>query len=145
MANEATITSTVRITRNGVLIYSPQPRTFRADVDEGTGPTPGELLVDPAGQDVIFTDVTTPGLCRMHNRENPSSPNSPYVMVGIHDGLSFFPLLELLPGEFYPLRLCRHLGDEFTGTGTGTPSDQNTLHLKTPTGTARVNVDIFGK
>lgn len=145
MANEATITETIRIKRNGITIYSPQPRTFQADVTEETGPVPGELFVDSSGIDVDLSMITTPGLARFHNREDPDSPNSPYVMIGIHDGLVFHPLMELLPGEFDRTRLYRHLGMEFTGTGTGTPGDRNSLHVKTPTGSARVLVEIFGK
>lgn len=140
MANEANIQANLRIRKDNIT-YSSNPGSFRADVDEGTGPVPGELVVTAAGKDVDLSGITTPGLCRMQNRSATE-----FVTVGIHDGASFFPMLELLPGESYIMRLYRDLGVEFTGTGTGTPSDVNTLHLKvTGSTSARVLVEVFGK
>lgn len=140
MASEATVGCGLQI-RVGSIEYRALPSQFRADVAEGTGPVPGELTVTYAGKDVDLSGITTPGLCRIQNRSTTE-----YVLVGVHDGASFFPLLELLPGESYVMRLTRHLGDEFTGTGTGTPSDVNVLHLKvTGSTSARVLVEVFGK
>lgn len=140
MANEANIQSSLRIRKDNIS-YSSEPSSFRADVGEGTGPVPGELIVTHAGEDVDLSSITTPGLCRVQNRSTTE-----FVLLGIHDGSNFFPMLELLPGESYVMRLYRELGVEFTGTGTGTPSDINNLHLKvTGSTTARVLVEVFGK
>lgn len=139
MANEATIGCSLRI-RSGNINYTSAPSTFRADVSESTGPTPGEISVGQYGVNVSLTNITTPGLCRIQNRSDTWP-----VLVGIHDGLIFFPLMEILPTECYVIRLWRHLGDELTGTGTGTPSDDNRFHLKSVGGTARVCVEVFGK
>jgi hypothetical protein len=43
------------------------------------------------------------------------------VIVGIWDGTEFYPMMDLLPGEFYLIRLSRYLGRSFdNGVGTGT-------------------------
>lgn len=139
MSNEATVRSSLRI-RSGKKDYRSYPESFRADVSELTGPTPGEILVTTIGRDVDLTELETPGLCRIQNLDDTE-----YVLVGIDDGASFFPLMEILPGESYVIRLYRQLGYEFTGTGTGTPSDVNMLHIKTVHGEARVLVEAFGK
>lgn len=140
MANEATVGCGLSI-RVDNINYRSYPTQFKADVDEATGPTPGELVVTNAGKNVDLSSITTPGLCRIQNRSTTE-----FVLVGIYDGASFFPLMELLPGEAYVIRLYRDLGAEFTGTGTGTPADINTLQLKVTGATsARVLVEVFGR
>lgn len=140
MANEARVSSSMRIQKDNIR-YTAEPQAFTASVDEGTGPVPGELLVTSGGKNVDLSSIVTPGLCRIQNRSDTE-----YVLFGIHDGSNFFPMLELLPGESYVMRLYREIGVEFTGTGTGTPSDVNQLHLKvTGSTSARVLVEVFGK
>jgi hypothetical protein len=139
MANEARLNVGLSISKSNI-DYKSQPSSFRADVSLSEGPTPGEILVDQYGRDVDLSELTTPGLCVIQNRSTTY-----YVIVGIYDGVSFFPMLELLPGESFPLRLYRFLGTEFTGTGTGSPASSNRLHVVAVGGSARVLIDAFGK
>lgn len=120
MSNEARIQSSLQIKVDNV-DYQSRPTAFQADVSVGRGPTPGTVLVDSSTATAISLSVlTTPGLCKIHNLSETG-----YVVVGIHDGTSFFPCMEFLAGECFVFRLPRHLGDEFVGSGT--PSDVNTL------------------
>lgn len=139
MAREARVSCGLTIRKDNI-DFRAYPASFTADVSEASGPTPGEFEVGPYGKAVDLSSITTPGLCWIQNRSSTFS-----IIVGIHDGASFFPLLEFLPGEAFPMRLWRHLGEEFTGTGTGTPSDVNRLWISAIGGTARVFVGAFGK
>lgn len=135
----------VRIPSTGT-DYRSYPTQFTADVDEGTGPVPGEVLVGPHGLDIDLSLLTTPGLCRIQNRALTG-----YILVGINNGTRFYPMLELLPGESYVMRLYRSLGSDFIGSGTGTPTEINQLHIRAhgeteaEVATARVLVEVFGK
>lgn len=118
MANEATITNQLSI-RVGKIEYLSQPVTFRADVAGEHGPTPGAVLIATTGTEIDLSQLTQPGLCRLQNLDDTN-----VVEVGIVDPqLSpsiFFPMIELLAGESYVVRLSRALKKEFgTGTGTG--------------------------
>ncbi len=144
MANEATVSCGMRI-KIGNTDWRAYPTQFKADVSEESGPSPGDIIVDRNGRNIDLSEIGVPGLCWIQNRSDTY-----YILVGIQvplspSGVDFFPLLELLPGEAFPLRLYRFLGTEFTGTGTGTPSDVNQLHIKSIGGTSRVFVGACGK
>jgi hypothetical protein len=137
MANEATIQTTLSI-RTGSLSYQSQPSSFRADVAGTKGPTPGAIAVAIAGTDVAFSELTTPALCRLQNLDETN-----FVEYGIWDGIQFYPLGELLPGESYVIRLSRNLTEEY-GTGTGTTgAAANTFRLKADTAACVVLVEAF--
>lgn len=112
MANEATVTSSLQITK-GNLKYASTPKDFRATVTGSKGPTPGAITVALAGTKVSLAQLTTPGLCRIANIDSTN-----YLIYGIFDGVEFYPLGEVLPGEFYVIRLSRYLGRSI---GTGVP------------------------
>ena len=135
MANEATVRSSLQI-KVGNLTYQSQPTAFLADVSSANGPTPGVVAATTTGVNVSLSALTTPGLCRVMNLDSTN-----YVILGVYDGASFFPLMELLPGESYVFRLYRNFGDEFVGTGT--PSDVNTLRVMGVGGTCNVLVEAF--
>lgn len=137
MANEATVGSSLQI-KVGSLDYQARPTAFKADVSTGRGPTPGVLLVATTGTNVSFAQLSYPGLCRIQNLDSTN-----YVILGIYDGASFHPLLELLPGETYVVRLYRYLGSEFVGTGTN--ADVNNLRLMAIGAACRVLVEAFEK
>ena len=140
MANEAVVRTSLQI-KDGTLFYQSQPTAFVADVSTGLGPTPGLVTVPVTGVSVSLAALTTPGFAFIQNLDATN-----FIMVGVYDGTSFFPLLELLPGECYVVRLCRHLGDEFVGTGT--PADANALRLMAdPLGGAScyARVEVFEK
>jgi len=105
MADEIRIQSTLTIEK-GNLNYSSRPTLFQADVSAAapTGPSPGSLLAATAGTDVSLTQLTTPGVCRISNLDTDN-----FVEYGIWDSSTFHELGEILPGEFYVLRLSRNM------------------------------------
>ncbi len=139
MVNEASIRSSLQITK-GKIEYRSSPTQFSADVTGSKGPSPGAVDISTAGTDIDFSELTTPGLCRIQNQD-PTN----YVTYGIWDpeNNTFFPLGELLPGETYPLRLSRLLQEEL-GTGSGTSgADTNRLRFKADTASVVVLVEAF--
>ncbi len=144
MANEATITSSL-VLKKGNVEYRSAPSSFKSDVTLEAGPSPGKITATIAGVDVDLTEVTSlGGLCRIQNQDTVTSSVN-FLQVGMWDGVSFYPMLELLQGETYIYRIARNLGQEF-GTGTGTTgSPINTLRLKTFNASIAVLVEIFNK
>lgn len=146
MANEATINLSMNIrkvddTTDLVLLdYRSQPSSFQADVTGTKGPTPGSISVSIAGTDVDFSQLTTPGLCRLMNQD-PTN----FVEYGIREPGTgtFYPLGEILPGETYIIRLSRNLQEEYIGTGTGTSAPTNFFHLKANVAACNVLVEAF--
>jgi hypothetical protein len=143
MANEITVNCALNITA-GNLKFRSQPTSFRADITAGAmGPSPGAFTAALAGTHVDFSALTTPGMCVIRNFDTAN-----YVMVGIHDGTEFYPLLELLPGEAYALRLSRYIGRS-VGTGVaGTAAYDGgtyTLMVKSTVAPCKVSVEAFDK
>jgi len=137
MANEATIRASLTIV-NGNLNYRSFPSEFKADVAGTLGPTPGAFSATLAGVDVDFSELTTPGLCRIANLDSTN-----FVEVGIWDGVSFYPFMDILAGEWWVYRIAASLTDEF-GTGTGTTGPAiNTLRIKADTAACNVVVEAF--
>lgn len=141
MANEALISVALTIdkrssNRQNQLINFPMKASFRSDVDGVKGPVPGALLVPLAGIDIDVSELTTPGLCWLQHQgladfsDPGTDPSIYYIDVGIKDVLSgrFLPLLELHPGDAWPVRLTRNLLEAYNSTGTGTGPANNTLH-----------------
>ena len=139
MSNEAQIRSSLSIVSDN-LTYRSQPTAYNADVAGSKGPVPGAIAVSTVGTDVDFSELTTPALCKIQNLDDTN-----FVEYGIWDpeGSTFYPLGELLPGEFSVLRLSRNLQQEF-GTGTGTTgADTNRLRFRADTATLQVSVEAF--
>ena len=139
MADEASIRASLQII-SGKLEYRSQPTVFTADVAGAKGPVPGALAASTAGTDVDFGELTTPNLCRIMNLDATN-----FIEYGIWDpeGSTFYPLGELLAGEFTVLRLSRNLQEEY-GTGTGTTgANTNRLRLKADTAACNVLVEAF--
>lgn len=141
MANEITVNISLQV-KSGNLNYRSQPTVFRADMDGVKGPTPGSITVPVTGVSVSFSELTTPGFCRLQNLDETN-----YVEYGILDTLGsvFYPLGELLPGEIAIIRLSRNLGESYPTTGTGTSASVNQLHFKANTDSVNVNVEAFEK
>jgi len=145
MANEATLHISMEISNivcgslSG-LNYRSSPVSFVADVAGQSGPLPGEFTATVAGTDVDLSLVTNPRLCRIENLDETN-----FVTFGIWDitATTFFPVGELLPGEFYIIRLSRMLTEEISGTGTGTTGLGNSLRVKADTASCQVNVEVF--
>jgi hypothetical protein len=147
MAKEIRVTSGLTIYKRGTtdtsLVlqqYQAQPSSFSADMDGTKGPIPGSFSVGIGGKIVDLSELGTPGVCRISNMDETN-----YVTVGIWDpGIDvYYPMLELLPGESYVMRLYRHIQEEYTGTGTGTTGPGNYLFMKADTDTVAVKVEAF--
>lgn len=139
MANEATIRSSLQI-RSGHLNYQSQPVAFQADVAGAKGPVPGAVQVDTIGTDIYFSELDTPGLCRIQNLDTTN-----YVEWGIYDTVTgrFSPVGELLPGETFVFRLSRNFAEQYTGSGTGTTGAENYLRFKANQASCNVLVEAF--
>jgi len=136
MAREATVQTQLRV-RIGNINYVSNPSNFQATVTGINGPCPGAFAATLEGTDVNFSELTQPGLGIIKNIDSTN-----FVTVGIWDGVDFFPLMELLPGEFFPIRFSRYLTQEFM-TGTGTTGGGNTVRIKADTAPAKVVVEAF--
>lgn len=149
MSNEATVRVSLRIRKvdstTGItqLDYQGQHTAFTADVTGTKGPTPGAITAHTYGTIVDLSQLTTPGFCRFMNLDATN-----YVEVGIWDADidKFYPLIELLPGESYPLRLSRLLGketDSGASTGTGTTGGNNFLMVRANAADCDMLVEAF--
>ncbi len=127
MANEITIRSTLEITK-GSLQYVNRPGFFQADFDGTIGPAPGALLISTGGTNILLTQLTIPGLCVIKNYDATN-----FVQVGIDDAVTFFPLMDILPGESYVIRLANDV------------DTSNNLHMKADTAACEVSVEAFEK
>jgi hypothetical protein len=142
--NEATINGSLRIRKieNGIttIDYRPSEGAFTATVVGSKGPVPGSISVSTVGVSVDFSELTQPGLCRIKNQDSAIT-----VMVGIWepDTSKFYPFMDLLPGERYPIRLSHLLSGELGG-GIGTDgASNNSLMIKSLSGTPNVLVEAF--
>jgi len=109
MSSEATIQSTLTIRKlsstTTVLDYSSRPTSFVADVTGTKGPSPGAVSITTGGTSIDLSELSWPSLCRFMNQDDTNR-----VEVGVYDGVStFYPFIELLPGESYTMRLSRYL------------------------------------
>jgi hypothetical protein len=139
MANEATVTASLRITKGNVKHQS-VVRQFSDNVSGTDGPTPGAIAVTTAGVDVDLSGLTTPGWCEIRNLDATN-----FVTYGIWDpeGAKFYPLGELSPGHQVVLKLSRDIEEEF-GTGSGTTgANTNRLRIKADTASCNVFVGAF--
>lgn len=137
MSDEATIQASLQILTTN-LKYRSYPTTFTADVSGEKGPVPGAISAAVLGTSVDLSQLTLPGLCRITNLDATN-----YVTVGILDpDGDFYPLAEVLPGEFYILRLSRSLGQSW-GVGTATTDSGCTLHIQANTAACNVVVEAF--
>lgn len=142
MTVTARVNSSLQINNNvSQQNYSSKPTSFIAEVEDGSGPTPGLINVPVGGVDIDLSAITNPGgLIRI---QNLSSTN--FVELGSWDGSIFRPLFELLPGESYVHRLARNLGNIYA-TGTGTSgTDLTTLRLNADTSMCTCLVEAFNK
>lgn len=140
MTNEATIRASLAVIQGNVNFRS-NPQSFTADVTGSAGPGPGLVSATAAGVDIDLSAFTTPAFCVLRNLDQTN-----FVEYGIWDGVSFYPLGEIQPGEFYIIRLARNLTREY-GTGTGTTGTAiNRLRVKTnnnSSAAANVVAEVF--
>jgi hypothetical protein len=145
MSGEIRVMSSLQVVKNG-MTYRSQPTTFGASMNSAfNGPTPGALTVTSSGVKVDLSQLTAMGgVCRIMNYGSidPDFTSTAFVTVGIMtDTGAFVPIIELLSGETYVLRLSRHLQTGGT-SGTGTAGFNN-LWMYSEISTCRVVVEAF--
>jgi hypothetical protein len=122
--------------------YVSQPQAVVATQQGSAGPTPGDLLVTPAGIDVSLAELSVPGgMCRMYNKDLVA-----WVEWGVFDYTSnkFYPVGKLIPGGIAVLQLSPNLGVQVgTGSGSVPTESSETLRFRSHGGNARVVVDCF--
>ena len=141
MADEIRISLGLQIIKNN-LHYIAQPTAFTADLATSApkGPTPGAILVALAGTDLDLSELTTPGWARFWNLEDDGGN---FFEWGIWDGVTFYPVGEVHPGEGALFKVSQNLTEEF-GTGTGTTgADINTLRLRADTAPVKALAEVF--
>lgn len=159
MANEAQVRVSFNIRGPVSQQVQTNPGNFQADVSQDGGPDPGGFLATKAGSDVSFINLTQPGLCFIMNLGVDANGNSlfpttgegqynwPYwVEVGLFDHTTnqFYPLIELLPGEQYVMRVSRFINTEIgTGSGTHAGADVVTMRVKAVGANSRVTVQCY--
>jgi hypothetical protein len=97
------------------------------------------VTVSVSGTDLDLSGLANPGLCYVKNISADY-----YVVLGPRDPDTgvFTPVLKLLPGEGFALRLAGELlGSEATGTGTG--AGNTVLRARAYGGSAVLQVDAF--
>lgn len=143
MPNEVTVRSSIQITSTELNWRSPFTEQFRADMTGRRAPSPGGLVVTPAGVDVDLSEISSPSLYEIANLDDPTTGN--LITMGIWDGTEFYPLLEVLPGESYTGRLSRYLTTSIgAGSGTGTyDTGTYTLRLKSDYENVNAYIGIF--
>jgi hypothetical protein len=139
VSGEAQLQISMRIAK-GFLTYQSQPTSFKADVAVAKGQTPGGIVATKAGTDVDLSKLSNPGLCRFQNLDSINT-----ITVGRWDPVTnrFYPMMDLLPGEFYIIRLAKDVTEEYGGTGTGTGAAPTTLRIKATNTPCNVLVEAF--
>ena len=141
MADEITVRSSLTI-RYSNQYYQSQPGQFTADATGVRGPSPGVVSASLTGTDVSFAALAVPTWCVFTNLDSTN-----YVDVGAYEPSTgvFYPLLELGPGEQYVVKLSRNLGEQWSGsvTGTGTDATDNTIRVRANTAACDVKVEAF--
>jgi hypothetical protein len=144
MASEANIRISLGV-RSGNVQYQNARTAFRADMGTPKGPTPGVVTCSTNGTDIDLSQLVEPGLCLLENLDDTN-----FVEVGIYDpnggpgdeGL-FVPMIELLPGELYVVRLTRNLGEAYPSGSPGTDAPTRRLRVKANTSPCDVGVYAF--
>lgn len=116
--------------------YQSLPNYQTDDIVTVGGPTPGTISVAVTGTDVNLSALTDPGWCRVQNLDITN-----FVTLGIYDGATYFPFLELGPEQFVVVKLYRDLGKEFVGTGS--TAGGNTFRIQADTAACKVKVEAF--
>jgi hypothetical protein len=139
MSNEIQVQVGLQIRKDGKL-YQSQPTTFKADLIGNLGHSPGRVLATKAGVDIDLSKLVDPGLCWIQNLDTVN-----YVTVGRWDATTgkFYPVMKILPQEFYIIRLADDVTEEYEGTGTGTGSDTTTLRVKAANAPCYVEIEAF--
>jgi len=110
MANEITSTFSVTATKGNVSVT----RSLTKKIDMAGTVYAGQVVSVPttaAGTAVSIGTVGTAGVSTFRNLDGTN-----YIEIGIQVGGTFYPLVQLLPGEGYPFRLA--IGAPFARSNT---------------------------
>lgn len=141
MSNEVRIQSSIQLISGNLSFTQGQIPAFQDDAIGAKGPTPGAVTATVQGTDVDFSQLTTPGWCRIINIDPTYS-----VTWGIWDPQTalFYPVGIIAPGKVAgPWKLAPDLRGEYVGTGTLAGPVTNTLRIKGINGPANVVVEAF--
>lgn len=137
MANEAQVRATLQVI-TGNHNHQTHGGEFNVNMATPVGPTPGAVLINTTGEDINFTELTTPGWVWMKNLDSAN-----YVEWGLHDGSVFHPVGILRPGKCALFEFSPNLGEEHTIAGTGTTGTVNVLHLRANTATCQILINAW--
>lgn len=142
MSNEIRIQSSLQVKATASnLVYQSQPTAFNINMSGSKGPTPGAINATMAGTVVNLSQLDTlGGVCRIMNLDLEAK-----ITIGIWNPSigKFHPLMDVLAGESYVVRLSSELGAEY-GTGTGSVGDaSDQLMVKAWTEPCNVLVEAF--
>lgn len=142
MSNEIRLQVSLQVKASASsLVYQSQPTAFNIDMAGSKGPTPGAIKSTVAGTEINLSQLDTlGGMCRIMNLDLENK-----VTVGIWNPSigKFHPIMDILAGESYVIRLSTELGAEY-GTGTGSVGDaSDQLMVKAWTSPCNVLVEAF--
>jgi len=139
MANEIQARVSLFVSADNVRYQSPQ-QAFNVTMTGRKGPTPALVEATTNGTDVNLSLLDTPGMCEVINQDS-----SNYITLGRWDSTTstFYPFMEVGPGENYIWKLPRDINDEYSGTGTGTGSNTSTLRIKAANAPCSVLLNAF--
>ena len=139
MANEANVRSSLRI-KLGDREYRSGSQGFSANVSAFFGPVPGAIIATTDGVDIDLSTLTNPGLCIVKNLDTANA-----CKIGRWDNTNsvFYPMLYLLAGEQYVIRLDPDIEDEYSGTATSTTAEVSTLRAKGVNASVNISVEAF--
>lgn len=132
MADELSIRVSMTVNKNNLQWRWPFQASFNDDLTTGKGPSPGYLDIPTTGRQIYFTELSNPHWCILANLENDGGN---FFEAGIYDitEREFYPLIRLDPGQVCLIPLTHSLGEEYSGSGTGTTSPQHYLHVRAGT------------
>lgn len=130
MANEFNVSYSLSLL-NGNSKYVKQIG-FRPSQTTNNGPTPGAITATTGGVTLSLAQLTTPGLAAITNIDATN-----YVQIGLYISSTFYPFLDLLPGESFPIRLARDILTANAGAAV--------IRLKANTASVIVTFDAFDK
>lgn len=139
MANEIRVQAGLMITLpsgSSSQQYNSIPNQLTDSITTVGGPTPGTITVSTTGTDVDLSELTDPGWCRIQNLDTTN-----FVMIGVYDGATYMPLMELAAEQFVIFKIYRELGREFAGTGSS--AGGNTMRIRADTAPCKVKVEAF--
>lgn len=140
MSNQLRIQASLQIV-NGDFQWSNQPTGITANQAGVPGTFVGAVLVSQNGTDINLSNLTTPGgWCRIFNTD-PTN----YVTYGVRDPDTnkFYPVGELLAGEFVIIRLSRLLGADIAGTGSAEFQSDKLFHFEAHGASLYVQIDAM--